>query len=148
MQIVKEYEAEQRRKAAASPEPTNVINEVNEKSPNPYPLAFATVERRCPEYVDIERWQQAVEDGRRFLARWSEQASTLGWSDDDLFGLHQPPDHPHPSYSRLSRYDRLGMIWILEGRQVVILTADSAVIKTSTGAVAYRRNHGRPATTV
>jgi hypothetical protein len=43
-----------------------------------------------------------------------------------LFGLHKPPVKPHPSYRRLSRYDETGLIWLLEGREVVALTEETA----------------------
>ena len=51
-----------------------------------------------------------------------EQAEALGWTAKHLFGLHKPPNRPHPSYSRLSRYDETGLIWLLGGREVVALT--------------------------
>jgi hypothetical protein len=35
---------------------------------------------RCPEHVPVERWQKALADGQRFLARWGEQSEALGWS--------------------------------------------------------------------
>ena len=50
----------------------------------------------APDHVPIGRWQQAVEDGRWFLARWGKQAEALGWTARDLFGLHQPPPLSHP----------------------------------------------------
>jgi len=31
---------------------------------------FTVLEHRCPAHVEPDRWQQAVEDGRRFLAQW------------------------------------------------------------------------------
>jgi hypothetical protein len=105
-----------------------------------YRPAFDALERRCPDRVDQDRWHQAVDDSRQFLGQWGGQAAKLGWSAQDLFGLHQPPEKPHPSYERLSRYDRLGLVWILLGRPVVILTAESAVIKTRTGTVTYRQS--------
>jgi hypothetical protein len=124
-------------------------NDRNDRSPakpagsnSRYRAAFAALERRCPANVGIDRWQQAVEDGRRLLGQWSEQAASLGWTVDDLFGLHQPPTNPHSSYDRLSRYDCLGLVWSLLGRPVVILTAESAIIKTRTDTVAYRKNCG------
>jgi hypothetical protein len=40
--------------------------------------AFEILERRCPDHVDADRWRQAVEDGRRFLIEWGEQADALG----------------------------------------------------------------------
>jgi hypothetical protein len=87
---------------------------------------FAALESRCPKHVPVERWQQAVADGRRFMARRGKQAEALGWTARDLFGLHIPPAKPHPSYSRLSRYDETGLIWLLQGRPVVALTAATA----------------------
>src|SRR4029077_12114798 len=75
---------------------------------------LAALESRCPNLVPSGRWQQAIEDGRAFLAKWGGQAEALGWTACDLFGLHQPPAKQHPSYSRLSRYDETGLIWLLE----------------------------------
>jgi hypothetical protein len=103
--------------------------------------ALDVLETRCPDHVEPVRWQQAVEDGRRFLAQWGEQAGALGWTPRDLFGLHKPPDRPHPSYRRLSRYDCTGLIWQLEGRPVQALTANTAAIETTTGHVVTYRRH-------
>jgi hypothetical protein len=64
---------------------------------------FRTLESIRPDYVSLARWQQAAGDGERFLARWGEQAASLGWTEADLFRLHVPPDAPHPSYERLAR---------------------------------------------
>jgi hypothetical protein len=102
------------------------------------------LERGCPEYVDQDRWQQAIADGRCFLAQWNESAAGLGWSARDLFGLAEIPDGPGSNYQRLSRYDQTGLIWLLQGRPVVALTSHTAVIETTTGTLAYRR-HDKPA---
>ncbi len=87
-------------------------------------------------------------DAERFFGRWGEQAEALGWTAKDLFGLHKPPEKPHPSYSRLSRYDETGLIWLLRGREIVALTEATAAIQSSTGAIGaittYRR-HNKPA---
>ena len=112
---------------------------------NPYGSTITTLEARCPDLIPADRWQAAVEDGRRFLARWGEQADALGWTARDLFGLHKPPEKPHPSYSRLSRYDETGLIWLLQGRPVVALTEASAAIQGSTGAITISRKHNKPA---
>jgi hypothetical protein len=110
------------------------------------PPVLAALEARCPDLVPAQRWQQAIEDGRRFLARWGEQAEALGWTARDLFGLHQPPADPHPSYSRLSRYDETGLIWLLDGRRVAALTEDTAAIQNpATGLVTTYRRHNKPA---
>jgi hypothetical protein len=39
---------------------------------------FGALESECPEYVPAERWQQTVEDARRFIAVWGDQAAALG----------------------------------------------------------------------
>src|SRR5262249_27064186 len=80
-----------------------------------YRRTFAHLQLKPPALVDVGRWRQCVEDGKRFLAKWGEQAQALGWTSADLFGLHRPSERPHPSYRRLSRYDCTGLIWLLEG---------------------------------
>jgi hypothetical protein len=113
--------------------------------PNPYGSTIAALEARCPENVPAMRWQQAVEDGRRFLARWGKQAEALGWTARDLFGLQTPPAKPHPSYSRLSRYDETGLIWLLQGREVAALTETTASIRSAAGNITIYRKHNKPA---
>jgi len=126
------------------------INDINDKRPpfsrlGRFGRTLSALESRCPEHVPVERWQQAVADGRTFLARWGDQAHALGWTARDLFGLHQPPARPHPSYSRLSRYDETGLIWLLCGREVVALTEATAAIQNPTGAITIYRRHNKPA---
>jgi len=106
---------------------------------------YACLMARSPEHVLTDRWQQAVQDGRRFLAKWGEQAAALGWTPGDLFALHKSPDQPHPSYRRLSRYDETGVIWLLQGRPVVALTAATAAIENPTGAITIYRRFEKPA---
>src|SRR5262249_16791343 len=103
------------------------------------------LERRCPDHVESDRCQQTLEGGRRFLPQWGEQVAALGWRARDLLGLHPVPDKPAPNYRRLSRYDETGLIWLLQGRSVVALTANPAAIKTPTGAVTVYRRHNKPA---
>jgi hypothetical protein len=100
---------------------------------------------RCPDYIEPERWRQAVEDGRHFLARWGTQAQAFSWTVRDMFGLHKPPEEPHPSYRRLSRYDATGLIWLLEGREVIALAEETATIRWPSGAVTVYRKHNKPA---
>ena len=106
---------------------------------------LAELERRCPDHVELDRWQKAAEDGRRFLATWGEQAEGLGWTARDLFGLAPIPDKPASNYRLLSRYDLTGLIWLLDGRQVVVLTANTAAIENSTGTTMVYRRHNKPA---
>jgi hypothetical protein len=86
-----------------------------------------------------------IEDARAFLAKWGRQAEALGWTARDLVGLHQPPAKPHPSYSRLSRYDHTGLVWLLQGRSVLALTDSTAAIENATGAITIYRRFNKPA---
>ena len=105
---------------------------------------LAALESRCPEHVEPDRWRQAIKDAKAFLATWGEQAESLGWSSRDLFGLHTP-EHPHPSYSRLSRYDETGLVWLLQGRPVIALTEGTAAIQSAkTGSVTVYRKANKP----
>jgi hypothetical protein len=107
--------------------------------------AYAALTARSPEHVPADRWQQAVQDGRRFLAKWGAQAAALGWTPRDLFGLHKSPKRPHPSYCRLSRYNETGLIWLLQGRPVVALTDATAAIENPSGAITVYRRYDKPA---
>jgi hypothetical protein len=104
-----------------------------------------TLDSRCPDYIEPDRWRQAVEDGRCFLATWGTQAHVLGWTERDLFGLHQPPKKPHPMYRRLSRYDETGLIWLLQGREVITLTKETAGIRWPSGSITIYRKDNKPA---
>lgn len=96
-------------------------------------VAFTALERACPSYVDPGDWRQAIADGRRFLIEWAEQVSLFGWTAEELFGLHEPPERPFREYRRLRRHDCTGLVWILHGRPVTALTANAATIATHSG---------------
>jgi hypothetical protein len=126
------------------------INDINDQSPpfgrfGRFGRTLEALETRCPNYIAANHWQQAVEDGRRFLAQWGAQAEALGWTPRELFGLASVPDKPGPSYRRLSRYDETGLIWLLRGRPVLALTESTAAIESRTGAVTIYRRYRRPA---
>ena len=107
-----------------------------------YRDAVSTLLAQCPDHVPEERWRQAVEDGRQFLAVWGAQAQAFGWAARELFGLHPVPERPAANYSRLSRLDCTGLIWLLRGRPVIALTAMEAVMRCHSGATLkfYRRS--------
>jgi hypothetical protein len=113
--------------------------------PARYSWIVTALEAGCPDLVPVNRWQLAVDDSRAFLARWGDQAEALGWTARDLFGLQTPPAKPHPSYSRLSRYDETGLIWLLQGRPVVALTEATAAIQNPTAAITVYRRFDKPA---
>jgi hypothetical protein len=126
------------------------INDINDQSPpfgrfGRFGRTLEALESRCPDHISADHWQQVLEDGRRFLAQWGEQAEALGWTVRDLFGLTPVPDKPRPSYRRLSRYDETGLVWLLQGRRVVALTESAAAVESLTGAVTVYRRHHKPA---
>jgi hypothetical protein len=134
------------------------INDINDQSPllsfrsygqnqktEPYAAPLAALRGRCPDHVEPDRWHRAVTDGERFLLQWAQQSQALGWTVRDLFGLHKPPEQPHPSYRRLSRYDATGLIWLLEGREVIALTPETAAIQSPSGTVTVYRKANKPA---
>jgi len=114
--------------------------------PARYGRTMTALESRCPYLVPVDRWKLAVEDGRRFLARWGEQAEALGWTAKDLFGLLTVPEHAKPGFNRLSRYDETGLIWLLKGRRVVALTEGAAAIQNpATASITKYRRFDKPA---
>jgi hypothetical protein len=124
-------EIEEKRQPVAKPLACEK-SEISEKRGEvfPYAKALNALERRIPEYIEPDRWQQCLVDAKHFLLTWGDQAEALGWTVEELFGLHTPPANPHPSYSRLTRYDCTGLIWHLQGHRVVALTADTAAIQS------------------
>ncbi len=77
-----------------------------------------------PAWTD-ERWKTLQEDALRFIRKWAGQAHKLGWDALDLFGVH--PTAP------AARFDCMGLVPLLNGRPVVAITDDSAVIKAASG---------------
>jgi hypothetical protein len=111
----------------------------------PYGDVAAKLALDCPAHIEPRRWQQAIKDADHFLARWGQQAYALGWTGRQLFGLHTVPVRPAPSYSRLSRYDETGLIWLLNGRPVVALSEATAAIRHPSGNITTYRKHNKPA---
>ena len=114
------------------------------RDPGSYASALGVLRANCPACVPEDRWHQAIVDATVFIPKWGAQAQAFGWTERELFGLPDVPDRPRPSYQRLSRYDQTGLVWLLQGRRVVELTNDKAVIETATGTVSYRR-YNKPA---
>jgi hypothetical protein len=87
----------------------------------------------CPPGVRPDRWRQAIVDAGRFLHQWGAQATSLGWSTLDVFGAH--PTHP------VERVDCAGLVLLLRGDELLVITADTARIRRSSGAILtwYRR---------
>ena len=85
-----------------------------------------------------ETWKALQDDALTFLRGWASQAHGLGWEALDLFGAY-------PTAS-VARVDGKGLVLLLQGRPVVALTEDSAVIKTvSGGSLTFRKHPAPPA---
>jgi hypothetical protein len=83
-------------------------------------------------------WSQFVRDARRFLAEWGAEAARLGWSAEDVFGVH--PLLPE------ARYDVMGIVPLIRGNEVVAINDQRATIRTPGGGhmtyYRYRPNSG------
>jgi hypothetical protein len=109
---------------------------------NPYASALAALRARCPAYVPVDRWHQAIADVTTFISQWGTQAREHAWTVPELFGLHPVPERPAANCSRLSRVDALGLIWLLRGRPVTALTATEAAMRCHSGAtLTYRKQN-------
>jgi len=81
-----------------------------------------------PHDVPLDRWQRFIEDCECFhRLGWANRAEALGWGPLDLFGC----DRERP----LARYDHMGLLWIIQGRKLVALKAETATVDTLTGSL-------------
>jgi len=116
-----------------------------ESDPGRYASALAAFRAKCPAYVPEDRWHEAIADAATFISEWGAQIEAFGWTERELFGLHPVPERPAANYSRLSRLDGAGLIWLLHGRPVIALTQRAATILASSGASLMYRRHNKPA---
>lgn len=79
----------------------------------PYAAEFAKLKAENP-CGDARRWEEAKRDAAAFLAKWGAEAERLGWPASDLFGLNP--------FAPLARYSDMGLVWIMQGREVRELT--------------------------
>ena len=71
------------------------------------------------------QWAALREDGFTFLRDHGAEAAGLGWRLLDLFGVH--PTRP------LVRYDAMGLVVLLNGKRIVELHHDRAIIEDHQG---------------
>ena len=116
---------------APSPPPNGAIGPIG-ASVRPFaPELARLVGMARPLALHPARWDQVSRDAVAFTDRWGGTAAALGWSALALLGCS-------PGFAR--RLDRDGLLWLLEGRAVVELRADAAVIATpSGGRLSYYR---------
>jgi hypothetical protein len=89
-----------------------------------------------PGDIPAKRWLRFINDCGHFLdGGWARRAAELGWTPVDLFGC----DRSKP----FARVGRCGLLWLLDGRRVRAITAETAVIENASGSTAkfYRRPH-------
>lgn len=93
---------------------------------------------RSPADVPAQHWRQFVDDCGRFLnGGFAATAAALGWGAFDLFGCDR--DRP------LACTNQRGLLWRLNGDQLIVLTAETATAETLTGTrQTYRRKPAAP----
>jgi hypothetical protein len=83
------------------------------------------------------RWAGLIEDAQSFVMRWAAQAHRLGWQAWELFGCHRlkPWGATHG----------MGLVPLLGGHELVVMTSGEAVTRTRAGAhQTYRRRPRDP----
>jgi hypothetical protein len=91
-----------------------------------------------PPPVDIsERDWQAMADGAgRLLEQWGGKLASLGWTVEDVFGIH--------SLAPIARLDLAGLVRFLIRFEVVDLTDEHAILMNARGARhIFRRRRDR-----
>jgi hypothetical protein len=92
-------------------------------APRDWAEGFARLDlAKPPSGFYAARWQLVINDGGKFLDRWAAEAGRLGWQASDVFGVH--PVAPS------CRYDRMGLVLLINGGEVISIEASNAVIKT------------------
>ena len=103
------------------------IAEYDGGAPRAWAEALARLDpARPPGDVPASRWVQFIDDCGRFLDDgWASSAEALGWRPLDLLGCDRE--------RQFAGVEPAGLLWCLEGGRLVAITADTAVIETSTG---------------
>ena len=86
------------------------------------------------ESFGAEAWHQLLLDAETFFQRWSAPAKLLGWSDEDLFGVH-----PH---APAVRFDAMGLLLLIRGGEVIELQDQCVRIRSQGGSLLVYRKHG------
>ena len=119
---------------AEAEEERAAIVEHDGKVPRAWAEGFARLDPdRPPGDVPLRRWQRFIDDVGLFLdSPFCAVAMALGWGPHDLFGCDR--DRP------FARIDQAGLLWLLEGDRVIMLSEDAASMETRTGTPqTYRR---------
>jgi hypothetical protein len=92
----------------------------------------------CPANVSASRWRILTKDAAQFVSSdWAIRAAESGWDAASLFGCH--PRFP------LERFDCRGVLWGIDGAEIVGVTAAEIIIRLKTGSrLACRRLSAAP----
>ncbi|HUC65146.1 MAG TPA: hypothetical protein VMA53_06950 [Stellaceae bacterium] len=79
-----------------------------------------------------------MRDAAQFVSSdWAIRAAESGWDTASLFGCH--PRYP------LERFDCRGVLWSIDGAEIIAVTASEIVIRLKTGSrLACRRPSAAP----
>lgn len=100
----------------------NQWNHQKQTNPESFKIPIAT-----PVGFSEKQWESIRTGAEAFAHQWAAQAYGLGWSEDELFGLH--PIAP------AARVERRGLAFLLHaGDRVVALDGCGADIVTASGA--------------
>jgi hypothetical protein len=70
----------------------------------------------------MPRWRTFIDDAGKFLdSGWASRCVALGWGPLELFGADR--DKP------FARVDRLGLVWLLNGRRLLAISDDTAAVE-------------------
>lgn len=88
-----------------------------------------------PDAYSAPEWQQLKADAGYFLDAWATQCSVLGWSLADVFGIALTAPQ--------ARHDAKGLVPLLDGKKIMAVTAELAVIEATMGRRQryFRRPH-------
>jgi hypothetical protein len=86
-----------------------------------------------PAGTGEEDWTALIDATGRLLDRWGAQLSAMGWSTEDVFGIH--------GEKPIKRFERAGLVRFLLRNEIAEITLDTATIVSATGArQIYRRS--------
>lgn len=86
----------------------------------------------APAEAPPDWWRQLGRNSEGFLAEWGNRAQELGWQTLEVFGVGQ--------WKPYQRTDLMGLVPLLGGKRLVVLTDREAVLETAAGArQTYRR---------
>ena len=89
-----------------------------------------------PDFMTKYQWGRLVSDAQSFGRLWAPQAHSIGWTVQELFGC--------PANVARSIYLPCGVVYLLEGRNVLEIHTDRAVIENrDTRPHTYRREFDR-----